>query len=296
MQRPILMFWVPLSHYDLVRTGHFCIHLLDMLSQVTLLVFLTKDYGHSLRKGLIIDFHPGLTLLNTGILSRKHVRRIVNAGQKQKKVSECMPWKSGFLCIIKIRINYYTLHTHLYKQPFSRSVKSLKKKMEKLHHRYVFAPVDKAANNMIIISKHNVEVFKGELNSTSTYVTAQLTKNKFLVHHINTHTFINVEIDKWIYLLPKITQTSLYITFYIKYEKRLLPRCIHHLKSDWIKNMDHMCISDTEPSSVILSQTELFQKLERVVESVLRQVKVTGLLPYFLSILHLPLQLSKTML
>ena len=30
----------------------FCIHLLDMLSQVTLLVFLTKGYCHSLRKGL----------------------------------------------------------------------------------------------------------------------------------------------------------------------------------------------------------------------------------------------------
>ena len=58
------MFWVTFSHHDLVRTRRFCIHLLDMLSQVTLLVFLTKDYNHSLRKGLNIDFHSGLTLLN----------------------------------------------------------------------------------------------------------------------------------------------------------------------------------------------------------------------------------------
>ena len=38
--------------------------------------------------------------------------------------------------------------------------------------------------------------------------------------------------------------------------KRLLPRCIHHFKSDLINNMDHMRISGTsiEPSSVILSQ------------------------------------------
>ena len=31
---------------------------------------------------------------------------------------------------------------------------------------------------------------------------------------------------------------------------------IHHFKSDFINNMDHMRISGTEPSSVILSQTK----------------------------------------
>ena len=91
----------------------------------------------------------------------------------------------------------------------SRSVKSLKKKMEKLHRIYVFAPADKAANNVIIIWKrHYVEVLKGELNSTSTYVPAQLTKDQLLVHHINTLTKINVKIDKCelptFYWLPKL--------------------------------------------------------------------------------------------
>ena len=40
-----------------------------------------------------------------------------------------------------------------------------------------------------------------------------------------------------------------------EYKRRLLLRCIHHFKSDLIYNMDHMRISGTEPSSVILSQT-----------------------------------------
>ena len=83
------------------------------------------------------------------------------------------------------------------------------KKMEKLHRKYVFAPADKAANNVIIIWKrHYVEVLKGELNSTSTYVPAQLTKDQLLVHHINTLTKINVKIDKCelptFYWLPKL--------------------------------------------------------------------------------------------
>ena len=70
-----------------------------MLSPVTLLVFLIKDYGLSLRKDLNTDFHPGLILLSTGILSRMHIRRIVNVGQK-RKASECMPLTTG-------QINYF---------------------------------------------------------------------------------------------------------------------------------------------------------------------------------------------
>ena len=61
-----------------------------MLSQVTLLVLLTEDYGHSFKKGPKYRFHPGLILLNAGILSRLQVRHIVNIGPK-RKASECMP-------------------------------------------------------------------------------------------------------------------------------------------------------------------------------------------------------------
>ena len=39
-------------------------------------------------------------------------------------------------------------------------------------------------------------------------------------------------------------------------KKGLLLRCIHHFESDLIHNMDHMHISGTEHSSVILSQTK----------------------------------------
>ena len=64
--------------------AHFPPHVGILSLQVTLLVFLTKDYSHSLRKGLNIDFHPGLILLNAGILSRMHFRHIVNVGLKRK--------------------------------------------------------------------------------------------------------------------------------------------------------------------------------------------------------------------
>ena len=37
------------------------------------------------------------------------------------------------------------------------------------------------------------------------------------------------------------------LTSILVYEKRLLHRCINHLKSDLINNMDHMCITGTDP-------------------------------------------------
>ena len=53
-----------------------------------------------------------------------------------------------------------------------------------------------------------MDVLKGELNSKSTYVTAQLTKDKLLLNHINALTKINVKIDKCelptFYWLPKL--------------------------------------------------------------------------------------------
>ena len=53
-----------------------------------------------------------------------------------------------------------------------------------------------------------MEVLKEELNSTSTYVPAQLTKDKLLLRHIDTLTKSNIKIDKLdlptFYWLPKL--------------------------------------------------------------------------------------------
>ena len=71
-----------------------------------------------------------------------------------------------------------------------------------------------------------------------------------------------------VYLSPLDRSTTIYNinfihSFYIrrkmlllcKYKMRLLLRCINHFKTDLFNNMDHMRISGTELSSVIISQT-----------------------------------------
>ena len=111
--------------------------------------------------------------------------------------------------MIDIRIENFTKHPHLYKQPTSPSMKSLKRNMEKLHSKYAFSLDDKAANNVIIIWKrYYMEVLKSELNSTSAYVPADLTKDKLPKRHIDSLTKSKMKIDKidlpTFYWLPKL--------------------------------------------------------------------------------------------
>ena len=60
------------------------------------------------------------------------------------------------------------------------------------------------------------------------------------------------------YMCPRVLfgPPAVTVTKKMKFKKILLLRCIHHFKSDIIINkMDHIRLSGTEPSSVILSQT-----------------------------------------
>ena len=67
----------------------------------------------------------------------------------------------------------------------------------------------------------------------------------------------STEIDRRTWLqVPSETpwSTSSDTDLVVEIKKRLLLRCIHHFNSDLIYVMDHMRISGTKPSSVILSQ------------------------------------------
>ena len=146
------MFGFLFNLLALVRTHHFCIHLQAMLSRATLPVSLTKDHGHFLRKGPNTDFHPGLILLSAGSVEEA-LQTYCKRWYKKEGIGvhALNDWKNEFLRIVDIRIENFTIHPLLYKQPPSRAVKALKRKMKKIHSKYVFAPADEAANNAIII-------------------------------------------------------------------------------------------------------------------------------------------------
>ena len=78
---------------------------------------LTCILNEGLRSGLNTDFHQGLFLLKTGVLLRKHFRRIVKDDAKNKgiRVHVINEWKNESLRIIDIRIDNITKHPHLSK-------------------------------------------------------------------------------------------------------------------------------------------------------------------------------------
>ena len=58
---------------------------------------------------------------------------------------------------------------------------------------------------------------------------------------------------------------------------------IHHFKSDLINNMDHMRISGTESSSVILSQRSIFKSWKDISKTCQNKLKPKGVVHYLLS-------------
>ena len=63
-------------------------------------------------------------------------------------------------------------------------------------------------------------------------------------------------------------------------KKKLLLRYIHHFKSDLINNMDHMRISGTEPSSVILSQKSSFKSWKEISRTCQNKLKTNKIHAY----------------
>ena len=109
----------------------------------------------------------------------KEARKARDRYHKNKDDENYRFWRNKVTTLIKqAKTNYYEsafkenkTSDDIWRHIKELNPKPLKKKMEKLHRKYVFAPADKAANNVIIIrERHYVEVLKGELNSTSTYV------------------------------------------------------------------------------------------------------------------------------
>ena len=113
-----------------------------------------------------------------------------------------------------------------------------------------------------------MEVLKGEFNFTSTYVPAQLTKDQFLVHHINTLTKINVKIDKcelptfyWLLKLHKRPYKSRFISNSSHFSTTILSK---HITSALTAVKDHvMKYSETAFSNSNVIIFGLLKTLQR---------------------------------
>ena len=147
---------------------------------------------------------------------------------------------------------------------------------------------DKAANNVIIIWKrYYVEVLKQELNSTSTYVPALLTKDKLLLRHIDTLTKSNIKIDKLdlptFYWLPKLHKNP--------YKSRFISSSSHcsttilskHITSAHTAVKDHVIkYSETAFSNNNVNYFWSIKNSSEVIEKL--RLRIFRVLKYLLSI------------
>ena len=75
----------------------------------------------------------------------------------------------------------------------------------------------------------------------------------------STHFMLIANKRNWTKIISSVSRQHMHIyQNCYQYKDRLLLRCLHHFKSDLINNKYHMRISGTKPSSVIHSQTKLF--------------------------------------
>ena len=122
----------------------------------------------------------------------------------------------------------------------------------------------------------SVWVSENHLVLTQNYHSKATQKNE-LEHVFDISTFM---FDLHMFLLSRQFFTNLRWfsrLFHFEYKKRLLLRCIHHFKSDLIKNMDHMRTSGTEPSSVILSQKSIFKSWKEMSQTCQNKLKPKGM-------------------
>ena len=151
--------------------------------------------------------------------------------------------------------------------------------------------------------RYYVEVLKGELNSTSTYVLvpAQLTKDNLLLHHIDTITNINVKIDKCelprFYWLPKLHKNPFISRFTSNSSQCSTTILTKHITSALTAVKDHVIkYSETAFSNSNVNYFRSIKNSSEVVEKLrLRDFQGSQVSSFDFSTLYtsLPLHLNK---
>ena len=76
-------------------------------------------------------------------------------------------WKLSILNILDKHINFYSKNTNLLPPKPKSSFRHLKQGIQEFHRKYVLVPAEKAANNVVVVSRlRYINTLKQELNGT----------------------------------------------------------------------------------------------------------------------------------
>ena len=80
-------------------------------------------------------------------------------------------WKRSIHTFMDKRIKFYSHKTNLLPPKPKSSFRHLKQGIQEFHRKYVFVPVDKAANNVVVVCRlHYVNTLKQEHDGTRAYL------------------------------------------------------------------------------------------------------------------------------
>ena len=133
------------------------------------------------------------------------------SSSKNVTEADMLPWKNMVLQKVDAKITLLKHRVTLQKSSPVLTQPDVIQHLEELHKKYVFVPIDKAANNVAIVcKKHYVEVILKEVgvNTTpsATYSLAQKSKEEII--------FDNIEYSKRLKLQPNEERDSVLPVMY----------------------------------------------------------------------------------
>ena len=92
-------------------------------------------------------------------------------------------WKLSILKLENKHISFYSQNTNLLPPEPKTSLRHLKLGIQEFHKKYVSAPADKAANNVVVVCRlHYVNTLQQEFGGTKAYELQPLTEEKSVVN------------------------------------------------------------------------------------------------------------------
>ena len=100
---------------------------------------------------------------NLKIIPDSRIRNIISKGPKYRKIRNrwckreyvehkaLKEWKLSILTLVNKRISFYSQNTNLLPPKPKTSLRHLKLGIQEFHKKYVLAPADKAANNVVVV-------------------------------------------------------------------------------------------------------------------------------------------------
>ena len=100
-------------------------------------------------------------------------------------------WKLSILKPVNKRISFYSQNTNLLPPKPKASLRHLKLSIKEFHKKYVLAPAEKAANNVVVVWRpHYVNTLQQELSGTKAYELQPLAEERSVVNDHICHSAI----------------------------------------------------------------------------------------------------------